>query len=74
MAGPQGQLKYGFGWPRASGKRDPCIYVTIGDYIGNRCLDILSLFLHFKVKLTVLTYAVVHPCTPIHYTCTPAHP
>ena len=43
------------------------------DYIGNRCLDIMSLFLHFKVKITVFTYTVVHPCTPIHslYTCTP---
>ena len=39
---------------------------------GNRCLDIMSLFLHFKVKITVFTYTVVHPCTPIHlYTCTP---
>ena len=36
----------------------------MGDYIGNRCLDIMSLFLHFKVKITVLcTYTVVHPCT-----------
>ena len=44
----------------------------MGDYIGNRCLDIMSLFLHFKVKITVFTYTVVHPCTPIHlYTCTP---
>ena len=32
----------------------------------------MSLFLHFKVKITVFTYTVVHPCTPIHlYTCTP---
>ena len=38
----------------------------MGDYIGNRCLDIMSLFLHFKVKITVFTYTVVHPCTPIH--------
>ena len=44
----------------------------MGDYIGNRCLDTMSLFLHFKVKITVFTYTVVHPCTPIHlYTCTP---
>ena len=37
----------------------------MGDYIGNRCLDIMSLFLHFKVKITVFTYTVVHPCTPL---------
>ena len=44
----------------------------MGDYIGNTYLDIMSLFLHFKVKITVFTYTVVHPCTPIHlYTCTP---
>ena len=44
----------------------------MGDYIGNRCLDIMSLFLHFKVKITLFTYTVVNPCTPIHlYTCTP---
>ena len=44
----------------------------MGDYIGNRCLDIMSLFLHFKVKIAVFTYTVVHPCTPIHLcTCTP---
>ena len=44
----------------------------MSDYIGNRCLDIMSLFLHFKVKITVFTYTVVHPCTPIYlYTCTP---
>ena len=38
-----------------------------GDYIGNRCfcLDIMSLFLHFKVKITVFTYAIVHL-----YSCT----
>ena len=51
----------------------------MGAHIGNRCLDIMSLFLHFKVKITVFTYTVVHPCTPIHlythrlvhqYTCT----
>ena len=46
----------------------------MGDYIGNRCLDIMSLFLHFSVKITVFTYTVVHPCTPIHlYTYTPVH-
>ena len=44
----------------------------MGDYIGNRRLYIMSLFLHIKVKVTVFTYTVVHPCTPIHlYTCTP---
>ena len=55
----------------------------MGDYIGNRCLDIMSLFLHFKVKITVFTYTVVHSyalvhlyiCTPNHLgTCTVAHP
>ena len=44
----------------------------MGDYIGNKCLDIMSLFLFFKVKIPVFTYTVVHPCTPTHlYTCTP---
>ena len=44
----------------------------MGDFIVNRCLDIMSLFLHFKVKITVFTYTVVHPYTPIHlYNCTP---
>ena len=43
----------------------------MGDCIGNRCFDIISLFLHFNVKITVFTYTVVHPCTPIDlYTCT----
>ena len=41
----------------------------MGDYIGNRCLDIISLFLHFKVKITVPVHLYI--CTPMH--CTPKH-
>ena len=47
----------------------------MGAHIGNRCLDIMPLFLDFKVKITVFTYTVVHPCTPIHlYTHRFVHP
>ena len=50
----------------------------MGDYIGNRCLD-MSLFLHFKVKITVFTYTVAYTHILVHlhthrlihlYTCT----
>ena len=40
----------------------------MGDYIGNRCLDIMSLFLHFKIKITLYR---PHPHTCNYYTYTP---
>ena len=57
MAGQLGQPQNSFGWPRATGKPDPCnVYICVGIVIAYIFLTRVHCLYALSVIVQVLTY------------------